>query len=73
MRALFNAFREEINMDFPEIYDPRGICIDVTNLGRWGNGNVEVHLTSTEDIPYLMSLVRQSFEKQMGGTEPSLV
>ena len=33
-------------MDFPEIYDPRQICIDVTNLGRWGNGNVEARLES---------------------------
>ena len=61
-----SRLRLAINMDFPEIYDPRGICIDVTNKGRWGNGNVEVHLKAEADIPYVMSLVRQSFEKQMG-------
>ncbi len=63
--------RVAINMDFPEIYDPLGLCIDVTDKGRWGNGNVEVHLESENDIPYVMSLVRQSFEKQMG-EEPML-
>jgi uncharacterized protein with ParB-like and HNH nuclease domain/predicted transport protein len=62
--------RVAINMDFPEIYDPRGLCIDVTNRGRWGNGNVEVPLASVKDIPYLMSLVRQSLEKQL---EPEAV
>jgi uncharacterized protein with ParB-like and HNH nuclease domain/predicted transport protein len=61
-----NRLRVSLNMDFPEIYDPRGICIDVTDKGRWGNGNVEVRLEAAEDIPYAMSLVRQSFEKQMG-------
>jgi uncharacterized protein with ParB-like and HNH nuclease domain/predicted transport protein len=63
--------RISLNMDFPEIYDPRGICLDVTDKGRWGNGNVEVRLDDEEDIPYLMSLVRQSFERQMG-EEPVL-
>ena len=42
---------------------------DVTNLGRWGNGNVEVALESEEQIPYIMSFVRQAFEKQMGNGE----
>jgi uncharacterized protein with ParB-like and HNH nuclease domain/predicted transport protein len=60
-----SRLRLAINMDFPEIYDPKGICKDVTNKGRWGNGNVEVHLSSEEDIQYVMSLVQQSFEKQM--------
>jgi predicted transport protein len=29
-------------MDFAEISDPKGLCKDVTGLGRWGNGDVEV-------------------------------
>lgn len=59
--------RLSLNMEFPEITDPKGICKDVTNLGRWGNGDVEVGLASLEELPYVMGLVRQSFEKQMGG------
>ena len=31
-------------MTFPEINDPKGLCKDVTGLGRWGNGDVEVGL-----------------------------
>jgi predicted transport protein len=58
--------RLSLNMEFPEITDPRGICKDVTNLGRWGNGDVEVGLASLDELPYVMGLVRQSFEKQMG-------
>ncbi len=58
--------RLAINMTFEEIHDPKGICKDVTNLGRWGNGDVEVVLHSLEELPYIMSLVRQSYERQMG-------
>jgi uncharacterized protein with ParB-like and HNH nuclease domain/predicted transport protein len=55
-----------INMPFPEINDPKGLCKDVTGLGRWGNGNVEVSLKSVEELPYILGLVRQSYERQMG-------
>lgn len=58
--------RLSLNMPFPEISDPKGICKDVSSLGRWGNGDVEVGLTSLDELPYVMGLVRQSFEKQMG-------
>ena len=58
--------RLTINMDFHEIHDPRGIAKDITNIGRWGNGNVEVSVDSENEIPYVMGLVRQAFEKQMG-------
>jgi uncharacterized protein with ParB-like and HNH nuclease domain/predicted transport protein len=55
-----------LNMAFAEITDPKGICRDVTGLGRWGNGDVEVRLSSVEELPYVIGLVRQSFERQMG-------
>lgn len=58
--------RLSLNLTFPEIRDPRGICRDVSGLGRWGNGDVEIGLASLEELPYVMGLVRQSFEKQMG-------
>jgi uncharacterized protein with ParB-like and HNH nuclease domain/predicted transport protein len=58
--------RLALNMAFHEINDSRGLCKDVANLGRWGNGDVEVVLDKVEDLPYIMGLVRQSFEKQMG-------
>ena len=58
--------RLSLNMEFAEITDPKGICRDVTGLGRWGNGDVEVALSSVEELPYVIGLVRQSFERQMG-------
>jgi len=58
--------RLSLNMPYAEVNDPRGISRDVTGLGRWGNGDVEVGLSSLDDLPYVMGLVRQSFERQMG-------
>lgn len=57
--------RLSLNIDFAEIIDPRGICKDVSNLGRWGNGNVEVGLEHYEDLPYVIGLVRQALERQL--------
>ena len=58
--------RISLNMKFPEINDPRGLCKDVSGLGRWGNGDVEVKLASMEDLPHVIALVRQSLERQLG-------
>ena len=58
--------RLSLNMPFAEIDDPRGLCKDVTNLGRWGNGDVEVGLDNLDDLSHVMALVTQAFERQMG-------
>ena len=55
-----------LNVEFGEIEDPQGRCEDVTDKGRWGNGDVRVLLNNISDLPYVMGLVRQSLEKQLG-------
>lgn len=55
-----------LNMAFHELHDPRGIARDLTGVGRWGNGDVDIGLASEDELPYVMGLVRQSFERQMG-------
>ncbi len=64
--------RLSLNIDFPEVDDPRKLCKDVKGLGRWGNGNTEVFLEKLEDIPYIMGLVRQALEKQLGDENDEL-
>jgi uncharacterized protein with ParB-like and HNH nuclease domain/predicted transport protein len=61
--------RLSFNMPFPEVHDSRGMAKDVSNVGRWGNGDVELMLTSVEDIPYVLGLARQALERQLAGTE----
>ena len=64
-----SRLRLSLNMQFHELHDPRGLAKDVTNLGRWGNGDVEVALSKPEQLAYVMGLVRQAFEKQMENAE----
>jgi uncharacterized protein with ParB-like and HNH nuclease domain/predicted transport protein len=59
-------FRLSLNMRFAEVNDPKGICKDVTGIGRWGNGDVEVGLSNLDELPYVIGLVRQSLELQLG-------
>lgn len=60
------CLRLTINMKFSDINDPKGICMDVTSMGRWGNGDVDVKLSTIEEMPYVLGLVRQSLEAQLG-------
>ena len=39
----------------------------LSNLGRWGNGDVEVGVETLDELPYVLGLVRQSLERQLGG------
>lgn len=52
-----------LNMKYDEINDPTGLCRDVTNIGHYGNGDVEISLSSLAQIEDVMFLVRQSFNK----------
>jgi uncharacterized protein with ParB-like and HNH nuclease domain/predicted transport protein len=60
--------RLTLNMRFADVNDPKGLCKDVTGVGRWGNGDVEVGLAKLEDLPYVLGLVRQSLELQLGSS-----
>ncbi len=58
--------RLSLNIPFTEIDDPAGMCKDVSQVGRWGNGDVEVFLNSMGELPYVIGLVRQALERQLG-------
>ena len=60
-----SSIRLTLNMDFEEVIDPKWICTNITWLGRRWNGNISVHFENENDLDYIMSLVRQSFEKQL--------
>jgi len=66
VRLMKKRLQLLLNVQFPEINDPKGLCRDITGVGRWGNGDVEVSLSSLDELPYVMGLVRQSYERQMG-------
>lgn len=58
-----------LNLSFEHIEDPKGLCRDISNIGRWGNGDVEIGLSTAGELPYAIGLIRQSFDRQMGGPQ----
>ena len=58
------GLRISVNLDFDEVYDPEGICRDVSDLGRWGNGDVEIRFESLEKLDAVMEIIKQAIEKQ---------
>lgn len=56
--------RISVNMKFSEVSDPKGICKDITGVGRWGNGDVELYMEHTSDVDQVMEIIEQSFKLQ---------
>lgn len=54
-----------LNIPYEQIKDPEDICIDVTGMRRWGNGDVEVKLDNYSKLDYIMELIEQAFEEQV--------
>ena len=57
------ALKMWINMRIGELEDPKQLARDVSNTGHWGNGDYEIRITSDNDLPYILSLIRQSINK----------
>lgn len=59
-----SKLRLSLNIAFDQIIDPYGISKDVSGLGRWGNGDVEVGVSSLSDLDKVMDLIQQAFDAQ---------
>jgi predicted transport protein len=55
-----------LNLEPSEVNDPRLLCRDVSGMGRWTSGDVEIGISSMEELSYVLGLVRQSYDRQMG-------
>ena len=53
-----------INMKFADVIDPKSICKDITGIGRWGNGDVEIGLDSLDMLDDVMEIIEQAFRLQ---------
>lgn len=65
LQAQASNLKLHLNMQFDDLDDPKRLARDVTGIGHYGMGDVEVFLRNQEELPYVMSLVRQAFESQM--------
>lgn len=57
-----SKLRLVLNMPFTAINDPKGLCRNIANIGRWGNGEVEINYQSINQTDDIMFLVNQSFD-----------
>lgn len=49
-----------INKKKGELNDPKKLMEDVSEKGHWGNGDYRVSVKNTENLEYIMSLVKQT-------------
>lgn len=54
-----------INLKKGELEDPLSKTEDVSEKGHWGNGDYKLLVKSEGDIEYCISLIKQSFNKQV--------
>ena len=52
-----------VNLKKGELSDPKNIARDVSTLGRWGNGDYEISVNNNDNLEYILSLIKQSWEK----------
>ncbi len=61
-----SGLRMTVNMKYSDVVDPKGICRDVTGLGRWGNGDVDMFMDSLNDLDDILNIIIQAYQQQAG-------
>lgn len=56
--------RVSINIKYSEAKDYKNKLKDVSNIGRWGSGQCEFNYENIEDMEYLFSLIKQSYDEK---------
>ncbi len=52
-----------LNLKKGMLSDPKNMARDISTLGHHGNGDYDIRLSSSNDMGYVMSLIRQSYDK----------
>lgn len=60
---LGKSLKVVLNLKSGELEDTKGLARDVSNIGHWGNGAYELKISDTENLEYILSLVKQSLKK----------
>ena len=54
-----------LNLKKGELKDPLQWSKDISEKGHWGVGDYQVYVRSDEDLEYVISLIKQSYEHQL--------
>lgn len=61
---LASELKLYLDVTIEELNDPHDLGRDVTAVGHWGTGSVEVRLANLDQLEDVMALIRQAFEHQ---------
>lgn len=57
------ALKMWLNLNIGELDDNKLIARDVSKTGHWGNGDYEIQISNDDEFEYILSLIRQSFNR----------
>ena len=60
-----NALKIYIDITKKELNDPKNITKDCSEVGHWATGSSVLKISSVEEIPYAMTLIKQSYENKL--------
>ena len=55
-----------LNLSKGKLDDPKNVARDISNVGHWGNGDYEITFSNSDNLEYVMSLVKQAYLKNKG-------
>jgi len=58
-----NGLKIWLKLDYSDLNNPPDFVRDVTNIGHWGVGNIEIRIDSFDKLQQVKPLIRESFEK----------
>lgn len=65
VQVLKRALKLHLDISHAQLQDPRQLARDVSTIGHWGTGDVEVQIESLEEVDYLLGLVAQSYQQTL--------
>lgn len=54
-----------INLPKGKLNDPQRLARDISSIGHWGNGDYEIRLVDHNLIPYVITLIKQSYDNNL--------
>lgn len=58
-----NGLRFTLNTKIGQLDDSKGISQDISNIGHWGVGDYRIDVSDTENLEYILSLIKQILKK----------
>lgn len=62
---IYNSgLRIWLKLKYSRLDNPPSFARDVSNIGHWGSGDIELRISNLSEIPEAISLIKQSFNSQ---------